>query len=113
MLDRVELIKRTDKGDELTWQEVDQNWSLLETAANYLLASNWQKDIDNVPAGQLKVTHDFGLLPKSVTVWQKVNADTWVPVATPDVSYKDAEITQTVYINFPEAPGTIKVIIKF
>ena len=113
MLDAIDLLKRIDKGEELTWAEVDTNWQQLMTAVNYLLASNWQKDYTSIPAGELTVTHDFGLLPKSVAIWVKVTADRWIPVATPDVSYKDADFTSKLYINFPEAVGETKVIIKF
>ena len=113
MLDSIQLNKRIEKGEELTWQEVDTNWQLIQTAVNYWLSSNWQKDYEAVAAGELVVTHNYGLLPKSVTVWQKVTSDRWIPIATPDVSYLDDEYTEVVRINFAEAPGTIKVIIKF
>ena len=113
MLDAISLIKRIEKGSEIEWTEEDNNKQQLETAVNYLLAANWRKDYDSIPAGELTVTHNFGLMPQSVTVWIKVTADRWIPVATPDVSYKDSEITEKVYINFPEAVGETKVIIKF
>ena len=113
MLESINLHKRYDKQRALLFEEVDSNWQQIQTAVNYLLAANWQKDYESVPAGELEVVHDFGLLPKSVTVWQKVTADRWIPIATPDVSYIDGSLTSKLYIQFAEAPGTIKVMIKF
>lgn len=107
------LFKRVDGSNPLEFEQLDTNWQRIETAIKYLLAANWQQDYEGVSAGELEVVHDFGLLPKSVTVWQKVNADRWIPLATPDVSYLDNSLTSKLYINFSEGPGTIKVIVKF
>ncbi len=113
MIESISLKKRHELNRPLTWQEVDTNWQHIENAVNYLLQANWQKDFEGVAAGELVVVHDFGLTPKYVTVWQRMTAEIWEPVATPDVKYKEADYTAKLYIHFPDAPGTIRVIVKF
>ncbi len=113
MFDSIELILRLEKGEELTWEEMDTNLSRIKDAVNYVLRRNFQKDFEGVEAGKLEVVHNRGLMPVDVVVWQKVTEDEWIPVATPAVSYKEGSITTTVFIEFPAAPGTIKVFVKF
>lgn len=113
MLSNINLNKRYVLNRPLVWAEMDNNWQNIETAVNYLLAARWQKDFDNVPAGELEVVHNFDLLPQSVTVWQKVDAARWIPIATPDVSYLEGSETRKLYINFTEPVSKIKVMVRF
>ncbi len=113
MYDSVNVILRNDKGEELTWEEMDTNLSNFRDVLNYLLGTPFRKNYDDVEAGRLEVFHNKGLVPISVVVWQKVTETEWIPVATPGTIYKEDSITTKVFIDFPEAPGSIKVYIKF
>jgi hypothetical protein len=113
MSDLVNVILRTDKGEELTWEEMDTNLSRLRDALNYLLSIPFRKNYNDVGAGRLEVVHNKGLVPINVLVWQKVTETEWIPVATPGVIYKEESFTTKVFIDFPEAMGSIKVYIKF
>lgn len=106
------LKKRIDLDRALTFAEVDSNWQLTETAVKQLLLSTFVQEIEGVIEGELVVTHDFGLPPHSVKVWQNVDTDKWIQIE-PEVMYKDADLTAKLYINFNAAPGKIKVNIKF
>lgn len=112
MIERIELFLRSVKESELTWPEVDTNWSRIKNAINYLLSSNYVHQASEVPEGEYVVTHDYGLVPHSVKVWQNVDTDKWIQIE-PEVMYKDADLTAKLYIRFNTAPGRIKVNIKF
>lgn len=112
MIERIELFFRLVKGSKLTWQEVDTNWSRIKEAINYLLLSNYVHEAEAVGEGEYTLTHDFGLVPHSVKVWQNVDTDKWIQIE-PQIMYKDADLTAKLYINFNAAPGKIKVNIKF
>lgn len=113
MIDQIALNTRTGKGEELTWNEVDVNWQRLVAAINGLVALFFYQEYTVEAAGELVVTHNKNQAPMQVVVWQKVLGDRWIPIATPDVYYKEVDFETKVYIKFSDAPGMIKVIIKF
>lgn len=113
MIAVLNLFLRSVLSRKLTWNEVDSNWQQIQNAVNQLLAGNWQNSYDGVEAGELVVVHDYGIAPKHITIWRKISADRWIPVATPEVSYLDSEANEKVRITFSENMGSIKVCIIF